>query len=622
MNKVPDPLSKLSDKEVISEVKRLARVEAKSTADLVVMLAVFDRRKLYLGEGCSSIHAYCTRVLKLSEHAAYNRIEAARAVNRFPVVLERLVDREINLTAITLLSAHLTPDNHLSVLAEARHKSKADVQKIAARLSPRPDVPATIRKLPAPRFVVGEASEPVGEADTSDLATSAASNDGVGSRATASDLAGGLDRTALLGSSGGAKADDTTDVANGGLRQMTTDLANGRQFPNATVGLAKDALDDDGAVLARAANATSGASRMPGIVSPLERAAAATIGTPPHATVAAKANGAGSPASLLDPSRHRPVVVPLAPERFKVQMTIGTETLSKLRRAQDMLRHQVPDGDLSVVFDRALTLLVAELERKKCALVNRPRGRGKAGDRSKTEKGSAVIEACGNRHVDIASGPAKSAAGGRPAGGLKSGNCSLADKSSGSATTRRNKRQPYGPMDAMSSEAALGSGEQPVPATPAEGGKPEVGERGSVRRSRRIPAKVKRDVWQRDQGRCRFVGNEGRCEQTGRLEYHHVVPYAVGGEATAESVQLRCRVHNQHEAAQFFGFDCTRFSKKRVDGGREKPTGSGTSSRPEGSTPDAHGQFLVSGHTGSGTSSRVTDSTRSRTSSLPPTTAG
>jgi hypothetical protein len=145
-------------------------------------------------------------------------------------------------------------------------------------------------------------------------------------------------------------------------------------------------------------------------------------------------------------------------------------------------------------------------------------------------------------------------------------------------------------MDAKSSEAALGSREQPVPATPAEGGEPEVGERGSVRRSRHIPAKVKRDVWQRDQGRCRFVGTEGRCEQTGRLEYHHVVPYA-GGEATAESVQLRCRVHNQHEAAQFFGFDCTRFSKKRVDGGRV-------------------------GLTGSGTSSRVTDSTRSRTSSL------
>jgi hypothetical protein len=174
MNKVPDPLSKLSDREVVSEVKRLARVEAKSTADLVAMLAVFDARKLYLGEGCSSIHAYCTRVLKLSEHAAYNRIEAARAVNRFPVILKRLVESEISLTAITLLSAHLTPENHLSVLDEARHKSKSEILKIAARLSPKPDVPATIRKLPAPRSMVGEASEPVSAADTTETATGAA----------------------------------------------------------------------------------------------------------------------------------------------------------------------------------------------------------------------------------------------------------------------------------------------------------------------------------------------------------------------------------------------------------------------------------------------------------------
>jgi len=33
--------------------------------------------------------AYCTQVLRLSERAAYHRIEAARAARQYPVILER-----------------------------------------------------------------------------------------------------------------------------------------------------------------------------------------------------------------------------------------------------------------------------------------------------------------------------------------------------------------------------------------------------------------------------------------------------------------------------------------------------------------------------------------------------
>ena len=51
--------------------------------------------------------------------------------------------------------------------------------------------------------------------------------------------------------------------------------------------------------------------------------------------------------------------------------------------------------------------------------------------------------------------------------------------------------------------------------------------------SRHIPATVKRAVWQRDGGRCAFTGASGRCSETGFLEYHHVVPFAAGGEASA-----------------------------------------------------------------------------------------
>jgi hypothetical protein len=52
-----------------------------------------------------------------------------------------------------------------------------------------------------------------------------------------------------------------------------------------------------------------------------------------------------------------------------------------------LLRHQVPDGDLGEIFDRALTLLVEEARRKKYAKVSRPRSeKSSPGDRRTTSR--------------------------------------------------------------------------------------------------------------------------------------------------------------------------------------------------------------------------------------------
>ena len=85
--------SHLSDDELTTEVFRCAREENGATARLVAHLAEFDARRLHLAAGYSSLFKYCCKVLGLSEHATYNRIEAARLARRFPVVLERLARR-------------------------------------------------------------------------------------------------------------------------------------------------------------------------------------------------------------------------------------------------------------------------------------------------------------------------------------------------------------------------------------------------------------------------------------------------------------------------------------------------------------------------------------------------
>ena len=71
-----------------------------------------------------------------------------------------------------------------------------------------------------------------------------------------------------------------------------------------------------------------------------------------------------------------------------MQFTMSRETHDTFRRAQALLRHAVPSGDAAEIFDRAITLLVENLERKRFAETSRPR--------------TATSPADGSRHIPAA----------------------------------------------------------------------------------------------------------------------------------------------------------------------------------------------------------------------------
>jgi len=85
------------------------------------------------------------------------------------------------------------------------------------------------------------------------------------------------------------------------------------------------------------------------------------------------AAAAAAPLVLPAPAAPRAMVRPLAPERYEIRFTARAEMREKLRVAQDLLGHAIPSGDLAQVFDRAPTLLVADLSRRKFAATARPR---------------------------------------------------------------------------------------------------------------------------------------------------------------------------------------------------------------------------------------------------------
>ena len=143
--------SSLTDADLVATVMHLARGERNATIALIGHLAEFDARRLYLAAGFPSLFAYCTEVLRLSEHAAYHRIEAARAARRFPVILQMLGDGRLNLTTVGLLASHLTVDSRQGLLAAACGRSKREVEQLLAGFFPKPAAPASVCRLPAPK---------------------------------------------------------------------------------------------------------------------------------------------------------------------------------------------------------------------------------------------------------------------------------------------------------------------------------------------------------------------------------------------------------------------------------------------------------------------------------------
>ena len=75
MNTLPISVDHLSDQQLLAEVKRLTDDERQATARLIASLSELDVRRLYLGEGCSSLFTYCTQVLCLS---STRRTDASR----------------------------------------------------------------------------------------------------------------------------------------------------------------------------------------------------------------------------------------------------------------------------------------------------------------------------------------------------------------------------------------------------------------------------------------------------------------------------------------------------------------------------------------------------------------
>jgi len=131
----------------MDRLRDMANRERVATAELIAHLAELDTRSLlYAAKGFGSLFRYCTDALGFSEDAACARIDAARAVRRFPVVLDHLASGSLTVTALRIIGKHLTVENHEELLRRASGLTVAELTKLAATLAPRPDAAPVIRR--------------------------------------------------------------------------------------------------------------------------------------------------------------------------------------------------------------------------------------------------------------------------------------------------------------------------------------------------------------------------------------------------------------------------------------------------------------------------------------------
>ena len=253
----------VSDERLLADLAALVATDRCTTATMLAHLAEVEERKLYLPAACSSMFVYATRVLRLSEDAAFKRIRVARIARRLPAVLDAIADGRVHLSGVVMLAPHLDETNVDDILAAATHRTKVELEELVARLAPRPDLPTSLVPIDPP---------------------------GAGAQA----------QVAL-----GPPPGDDAQVAPGPPPGEESQVAPG----------------------------------------------------PPPAPLAG------------DATRTKP----LAPGRYALTVTISRETQDKIVRAQALLRHRNPRGELAEAIDRAFDALLVTLEKEKFGAAERPR---------------------------------------------------------------------------------------------------------------------------------------------------------------------------------------------------------------------------------------------------------
>jgi hypothetical protein len=142
-------LGTLTDSALLDGLQRVVGAGRQLLAELLAHLCEVEDRRLHLDAGYSSMFAYCTGRLRLSEDEAYRRIEVARLARRVPRVYSLIAEGRLSLSAAALLKPYILTPNINELVEVVSDKPVQAAREALAAYFPRPDIAPSIRKLPA-----------------------------------------------------------------------------------------------------------------------------------------------------------------------------------------------------------------------------------------------------------------------------------------------------------------------------------------------------------------------------------------------------------------------------------------------------------------------------------------
>src|SRR5438045_7779061 len=125
-------LAHLADGTLLDDLATLVTQDRATTAALLAHLGEVDERQLYRAAAYESMCLYCVHELRMSEDTAVRRIGVARTARQFPAIFAALADGRLTLTAVLLLTPHLSPETAEELLAAAAHATKQEIRLLLA----------------------------------------------------------------------------------------------------------------------------------------------------------------------------------------------------------------------------------------------------------------------------------------------------------------------------------------------------------------------------------------------------------------------------------------------------------------------------------------------------------
>ncbi len=143
----------LPDHELLEALKSTLARDRSTTVELLVLLGEVEHRRLHRGAGYDSMFDYCLGEHHMSEDVACHRLRVARAVRRWPVILDMIEDGRLHVTGVSEIARYLTPRNAAELIGASVHQSRRAIRLMIAERFPRGDAPTVLRP-------VGDAAGP------------------------------------------------------------------------------------------------------------------------------------------------------------------------------------------------------------------------------------------------------------------------------------------------------------------------------------------------------------------------------------------------------------------------------------------------------------------------------